>query len=86
MVDVDAGELIAYRLDQQGGNDRRIHAAGKGQQNLLVTDLRPEGCDLLLDERLRQGRRGDALHVLGTNVGIVVVIHTLFYSSSLKII
>ena len=58
--------------------DRRIHAAGQGQQHLLVADLRLNGLHLLVDERLCQFGRGDALHVVGTLVGIHAV---SFFSS-----
>ena len=38
----------------------------------LVADLRADGLDLLVDERLRQFGGGDANHVVGALVGIHV--------------
>ena len=70
MVDVDAGELLADGTDQQSRDDRGVHAAGEGEQDLLVTDLLAQSGELLLDEGLGQSRGVDALHGFGTHVGI----------------
>ena len=70
VVHVHADELLADGLDQQRRHHGRVHAAGQRQQHLLVADLGADRLHLLVDERLGQLRRGDALHVLGTLVGI----------------
>ena len=50
VVDMDTGQLLANCLNQQCGHNRGVHAAGQGQQNLLVTDLTaflPSACLML---------------------------------------
>ena len=42
----------------------------RARSTRLVADLRADGLDLLVDERLRQLGGGDANHVVGTLVGI----------------
>jgi hypothetical protein len=64
---VHANQLSAYRLDEQCRNDRRVHAAGKGQQYLLVAYLRSDLADLLCDERISQLLGGDSFHSFGTS-------------------
>ncbi len=70
VVHVHADELTPDGLDQQCGDNGAVHAARKSQQRFLVADLLAACRHLLLDERLRQLGRGDALHVVGTLVGI----------------
>ena len=70
VVHVHADELLADGLDQERRHHGRVHAAGQRQQRLLVADLGADGLHLLVDERVRQLRRGDSLHVLGALVGI----------------
>lgn len=65
-----ADELLADGLDEQRCNNRAVNAAGKGQQDLLVTDLLTDCGDLLIDERLGKFGSGDTHHVVGTLVGI----------------
>ena len=50
MVDMDAGELLANGLDEQGGHHGGIHAAGQGQQHLLVPHLAADQLHLVGDE------------------------------------
>ena len=61
-------------LDEERGHHGGIHAAGEGQQHLAVAHLRPDGGHLFVDIRLRQFRRVDPLHVLGTDQKLL---HTL---------
>ena len=68
VVHVHAGELLAHSLDEQRRHHGRIHAAGKGQQDLLVPDLRTQRVQLLVDESPGQLGRGDALHGFGTDI------------------
>ena len=42
VVHKDAGQLIPYGTVQQGGSHAAVHAAGKRQQHLAVTDLLPQ--------------------------------------------
>ena len=70
VVHVHADELTPDGLDQQCGDNGAVHAARKSQQRFLVADLLAACRHLLLDERLRQLGRGDALHVVRTLVGI----------------
>lgn len=70
MVHVHADELLADCLDEKGGDDRAVDAAGKSQQNLLVTDLLADCGNLLVDERLGKLGGSDAHHVVGTLIRI----------------
>ena len=69
VVHVHAHELLADGADEQCGNDGRIDAAGKGQEDLAVAYLLAHGRDCFLDERISQLGRRDALHVVGSFVG-----------------
>ena len=60
VVHVHADELLADCLDEKGRDDRAVDAAGKSQQNLLVTDLLADCGNLLVDERLGKLGGGDA--------------------------
>ena len=64
MVDTHTGQLLADRFDQKCRNDRRINTAGQSQQNLLITDLFPQRCKLLVNEGLCKFRGGNPLHAL----------------------
>ena len=68
MVDMDADELLADRLDEQRRDDGAVDAAGQGEQDVLVADLRAKRGELFFDERLRKLRRGDTLHGFRTFV------------------
>ena len=70
VVDVYALELPADGLNEQRGDDGRVHAAGEGQQDLAGAYLRAQGLDLLGDKGLGELGRGNALH-LGTYIRIV---------------
>ena len=70
VVHVHADELLADGLDQQGRDHGGVHAAGQGEQRLLVADLLAAGGDLLGDKGLSELRGGDADHVVGTLVEI----------------
>ena len=50
VVDVDAGELFADGSDEQGGHHGGVHAAGQGQQHLLVSHLAADELHLVGDE------------------------------------
>jgi hypothetical protein len=65
-----ADQLLADGLDQQSCDNGAIHAAGQSQQNLLVTHLSTNGCDLLGDELLSLLKGGNASHGFGTNIAI----------------
>ena len=60
VIDVYADQLLTDSLDEQGGNDGRIDAAGQCQQNLPVADLLAECGDLLADESLCERGRCNA--------------------------
>ena len=70
VVDMYADELLADGFDEQRRHHRGIHAAGQRQQNLFVADLRPDGGNLFVDERLRQFGRSDADHIVRSFVHI----------------
>ena len=73
-----AHQLLADSPDEQRRYHRGIHTAGQGQKHLLVPYLVLDLLHLLLDEFFRQGRCGNAFHVLRA----FVVVHR---SSSLYI-
>ena len=60
MVDKDANELLADGLVEERRADRRVNAAGKREQDLLVADLLLDRLDLLLDVLLRVEGLADA--------------------------
>ena len=70
VVHVHANQLLANGLDQQGGNNGAVNAAGKSQQDLLVANLFTDCGNLFVNERLGKFRGGDAHHVVGALVGI----------------
>ena len=72
MVYVHADQLLADGLDEQSGNDRRVHAARKSQQNLLVANLAADEIYLRINKGICQRRGGDALHLSGAHVRGVV--------------
>ena len=63
VVDVHAGEALAYGFGDERRADGGVYAAGKGQQHLTVrADLLVDGCDLLFYERLGELGSCDPLH------------------------
>ena len=60
VIDVYADQLLTDSLDEQGGNNGRIDAAGQCQQDLPVADLLAERGDLLADESLCERGRCNA--------------------------
>ena len=68
VVQMHGYELLPHCLDEQGGHHRRIYAAGKGQQHLLVPNLSLQLLNLFLNEFLRQRGRSDALHIGGADI------------------
>ena len=50
VVDEDADELVADRLVQQRGHDRRVDAAGQSEQYLAVAHLVAHGVDSVSDD------------------------------------
>ncbi len=56
-VDVDTGELVADRLVDERGRDRRVDAAGERAQHRRGTDLATHRLDLGLDDRGVRPRR-----------------------------
>ena len=68
VVYVDAHQLLANGLDQQGGHHGGVHAAAEGQQHLLLPHLGPDLFHLLRDKGLRQLRRVDPPHIGGTHI------------------
>ena len=79
MVDVDAGELLADRADQQRRDNGRIHAAGQGKKDFLVADLGAEHLDALIDIGFCQRRGVDALHAFGSGFQCHSFILRFFY-------
>ena len=67
VIDMDADELPAHSPDEKRRDDGGIHAAGEGQQDLLVADLGAQGRNLLVNKSLGEGRGGDARHAFGTS-------------------
>ena len=63
-----AGKLFSHRADQQRRNDGGVHAAGQGQQDLLLSDLCAELGQLLINKSLGKLGRGDARHGFGPGV------------------
>ena len=68
MVHMDARQLFSNCLNQQCSNNRRVNAAGKSKQNLLVADLLPQSNQLFVYKSLGQFRCGDTLHGIRTSV------------------
>ena len=52
VIHENAGQLLADRLGQHSCQDRGIHAAGQSAQHLAVSDLFPQGLDVVLHERV----------------------------------
>lgn len=50
VVDEDADEVVAYRLVDERGAHRAVHAAREAEQHLFVADLFADGGNLLFDE------------------------------------
>ena len=67
VVDMDTGQLLSDRLDQQGGNNGRIHAAGESEKDLAVSDLRAQSGNLLIDKRFGKFGCGNPLHGFGSS-------------------
>ena len=65
---MDAHQLLADGLDQQGGHHGGVHAAAEGQQDLFVSHLGPDLFHLVRNKGLRQLLRVDPPHVGGTHV------------------
>ena len=63
-----ADQLLANGLDQQCCNNRTVDTAAESQQNLLVTNLFANGCDLLGNESFSQFGGGDTSHGIGTQI------------------
>ena len=78
VIDMNADQLLADGLDQQGRDDRAVHTAGQGEQDFLVANLLLDRGDLFRDKGFRQLGRGNPFHVLGA----LVVLH--FTSSRTK--
>ena len=70
VVDMHADQLLADGLDQQGGDNRTVHTAGKSQKNLFVTNLFPDCFHLLGDERLGERGSRNPFHAFGPFVAI----------------
>ena len=68
VVHVDADQLFADGLDEQRRHHRGVHAAGEGQQYLLVPHLGADGRYLVRNKGLRQSGGIDPLHVRRTHV------------------
>ena len=68
VVHMHADQVLTDRADEQRGDNRRIHAAGERQKNLLVAHLCTDLFYLLLDKRLRQLRRRDTRHLRRPNI------------------
>ena len=64
LVHEDAGELVPHGPGDQARRHRGIHAAGQAQDDLLVADLRPEGCHRILDEGIHPPGTGAAADVI----------------------
>ena len=79
VVDMHADQLPAHRLDEQRGHDGGVHAAGQGQQNLPVADLRADGLHLFFNECLGELGSGDALHRFGADVRVHFSFPPLFF-------
>ena len=61
VVHVDADQLFADGLDEQRRHHRGVHAAGEGQQYLLVPHLGADGRYLVRNKGLRQSGGIDPL-------------------------
>ena len=59
-IDENAGQLLADRTMQQGGDDRGIDAAGEAQDDLVVADLLAHSGDLVVDDVGRRPQRAAA--------------------------
>ena len=71
---MDAYQLLANGLNQQGSNNAGVNTAGQRQQNLLISNLRTDFSDLLLNKFLCKPGSGDTLHIFRTNN----FLHTIF--------
>ena len=68
VVDMNGNELSADRLDQKCGYYRGINASGQCQQHLVITDLRAELFDLLLNKCLRESGSCNSYHIIGSSL------------------
>ena len=64
MVHKDAGQLLAHRFGQHGGQHRRIDAAGQSAQHLAAADLLAQGLDVALDKGVHLPVAGAAADVV----------------------
>ncbi len=65
IVDVDAVELVADGLVQQGGHDRGVDAATQSEQHMVVPDLCADFADGILDELGHLPVAGTTAHLEG---------------------
>ncbi len=67
---MDTDQLLADSLDQQSCNNGRVNAAGQCQQDLLVANLLADSGDLLSNKCISKLWSGNALHRIGSYIGI----------------
>ena len=64
LIDKDTCELLADCTAQKCGCNRGIHAAGKAEHDLLITDLCAELCDCFFDEIIHDPVAGKAADMI----------------------
>ena len=67
MVHVYAYQLLTHGADEQSGNHGGVHAAGEGQEDLFLSDLRAQGLYLLVNIGLGHLGGGNADHLVGAS-------------------
>ena len=82
VIHMNGDQLLPDGADQERGHDGAVDTAGKGEQNLFITDLLPDGGYLFGDEGFGQFGRCDPLH----GIGALVVIHVHSSYQYLKIL
>ena len=68
VVYVNAYQVFADSFDKQRRDYRRIHAAGKREQNFFIADLSAQRCDLFGYERVGEFFCVDPLHRFRSSV------------------
>ena len=69
VVDVDALEVFAYRLDEKGGDDGGVDSSREGEKDFFVADLRLDLGRLRGDKGVGKRAVVYALHGFGAGVG-----------------
>ena len=90
VVHVNGDQVLPNGPDQQSRADRAVHAAGKSEQHLAVSNLGTDGPDLFFNKGFRQRGGRDPFEGFRTLVGIhgfppIFFIHGIRGSCALRV-